>query len=178
MDEKYFIDEAKIYDYKLVKRAKQELLDIHNKLENKLWKENVCWNYYDHIMGIVNKQLYFLTNAAGFKVGFASLSFYKTNGDFKDEKICLVNELLISINCRNQGLGTVFMNEIEKLAKSKGCTLVKTHCYVDNINGASYYTKHGFREQYITYVKKIGEVVDEQSENDRDRESTMAEGVS
>ncbi len=67
----------------------------------------------------------------------------------------IVAELIVSKNSRNDGVGTLLLEKIEKYFKSIGCEYVQLDVFAYNENAKKFYYNHKYEDRMITMFKKI-----------------------
>lgn len=75
--------------------------------------------------------------------------------DFKAPKRGRVTELIVSKNCRYNGVGKQLLAEMENYFKSIGCQGVLIDVFAYNSNAQNFYSKNGYFNRNIEMMKKI-----------------------
>ena len=75
--------------------------------------------------------------------------------DFKAPKRGRVTELVVSKECRSNGVGKQLLNKIENYFKEVGCKGVLIDVFAYNENAQKFYYKNGYFNRNIEVMKKI-----------------------
>ena len=104
---------------------------------------------------VARRQLY-VAKIGGQVTGYVLLKIREYNwpGVVK-RKVMLVDEIAVDDRCRNQGIGTVMMEEVRVLAKAFGCTDLQLGVYPQNDPAVAFYQKCGFTIRSIDMQRKV-----------------------
>ena len=104
---------------------------------------------------VARRQLY-VAKIGGQVTGYVLLKVREYNwpGVVK-RKVMLVDEIAVDDRCRNQGIGTVMMEEVRVLAKAFGCTDLQLGVYPQNDAAVAFYQKCGFTIRSIDMQRKV-----------------------
>ncbi len=75
--------------------------------------------------------------------------------DFKAPKRGRVTELVVSKECRSNGIGKQLLDKMEKYFKEVGCKGVLIDVFAYNENAQKFYYKNGYFNRNIEVMKKI-----------------------
>lgn len=75
--------------------------------------------------------------------------------DFSAPKRGRVTELVVSKNCRSNGIGAQLLNKMESYFKSVGCKGILIDVFAYNENAQKFYYKNGYFNRNIEVMKKI-----------------------
>ena len=75
--------------------------------------------------------------------------------DFSAPKRGRVTELIVSKNCRSNGVGKQLLNEMEKYFKKVGCLGILIDVFAYNTQEKKFYYKNGYFNRNIEVMKKI-----------------------
>lgn len=75
--------------------------------------------------------------------------------DFKASKRGRVTELVVSKECRSNGIGKQLLDKMEKYFKEVGCKGVLIDVFAYNENAQKFYYKNGYFNRNIEVMKKI-----------------------
>lgn len=75
--------------------------------------------------------------------------------DFKAPKRGRVTELVVSKECRSNGIGKQLLDKMEKYFKEAGCKGVLIDVFAYNENAQKFYYKNGYFNRNIEVMKKI-----------------------
>ncbi len=75
--------------------------------------------------------------------------------DFSAPKRGRVIELIVSKNCRSNGIGKQLLNQMESYFKDVGCQGILIDVFAYNENAQSFYYKNGYFNRNIEVIKKI-----------------------
>lgn len=104
---------------------------------------------------VARRQLY-VAKIGGQVTGYVLLKIREHNwpGVVK-RKVMLVDEIAVDDRCRNQGIGTVMMEEVRVLARAFGCTDLQLGVYPQNDAAVAFYQKCGFTIRSIDMQRKV-----------------------
>jgi ribosomal protein S18 acetylase RimI-like enzyme len=66
-----------------------------------------------------------------------------------------IDELVVDSEYRNQGIGRLLMNEIEKIAKHRGCKRLELDSAFHRTTAHAFYEKQGFEKRAWLFTKEI-----------------------
>lgn len=75
--------------------------------------------------------------------------------DFSAPKRGRVTELVVSKNCRSNGIGAQLLNKMESYFKSVGCKGILIDVFAYNEKAQKFYYKNGYFNRNIEIMKKI-----------------------
>ena len=75
--------------------------------------------------------------------------------DFKAPKRGRVTELVVSKECRSNGIGKQLLDKMEKYLKEVGCKGVLIDVFAYNENAQKFYYKNGYFNRNVEVMKKI-----------------------
>lgn len=75
--------------------------------------------------------------------------------DFKPPKRGRVTELVVSKECRSNGIGKQLLDKMEKYFKEVGCKGVLIDVFAYNENAQKFYYKNGYFNRNVEVMKKI-----------------------
>jgi len=91
---------------------------------------------------------------AGVAVGFIHL---QTQTDFfSGEKQGYISELVVERSCEGRGIGLLLLERAEEWACTNGHSLLSLNVFADNSRARQMYTKNGFEEEVVKYIKVLG----------------------
>jgi len=71
------------------------------------------------------------------------------------KNVCHVSELYLDKKYRSNGLGKMFLSEVERIMKSKGYKSIRLFCLNNNEAGNRLYNSLGYSTTQRTYSKKL-----------------------
>lgn len=116
--------------------------------------------YFEKTMNEVNKyegKIFLATEnekVIGLIVGLINNEEESTY-DFKAPKRGRVTELVVSKECRSNGIGKQLLDKMEKYFKEVGCKGVLIDVFAYNENAQKFYYKNGYFNRNIEVMKKI-----------------------
>jgi ribosomal protein S18 acetylase RimI-like enzyme len=66
-----------------------------------------------------------------------------------------IDELVVDREYRNQGIGKLLMNEMEAIAKNRGCKRLELDSAFHRTNAHAFYEKQGFEKRAYLFSKEI-----------------------
>lgn len=91
---------------------------------------------------------------AGVAVGFIHL---QTQTDFfSGEKQGYISELAVERSCEGHGIGFLLLARAEEWACTNGHSLLSLNVFANNSRARQMYTKNGFEEEVVKYIKMVG----------------------
>lgn len=75
--------------------------------------------------------------------------------DYKCPKRGEVIELVVSTNCRGNGIGKLLIEKMEEYFKSVGCKYVLIDVFSYNKKGMNFYSKFGYHSRMNTVIRKL-----------------------
>ncbi len=92
--------------------------------------------------------------AIGLIVGIIN-NYDESTYDFKSPKRGRVTELVVSKECRSNGVGRQLLNKMESYFKEVGCQGILIEVFAYNENAQNFYYKNGYFNRSIEIMKKI-----------------------
>ena len=110
----------------------------------------------ERMRDVIRLRQLFVARISGTVVGYVLLKRkdYDFPGHVK-RKVMVVDEICVSENWRNQGIGSSMMAEVTVLAKAFGCTDLQLGVYPQNDEAVSFYQKCGFTIRSIDMQRKV-----------------------
>lgn len=91
----------------------------------------------------------------GKTVAFASLSIQH---NFWEEGLILyITTMIVDEQCRNRGIGTALLKQIEKIALDRGCRRIELESAFHRTGAHAFYEKNGFVKRAYFFSKSAGE---------------------
>ena len=78
-----------------------------------------------------------------------------TSSENSENKILWIDSFYIKEEFRRTGVGTEFFDEIKRIAKNKGCSLIELEVWEFNEGARNFYDSLGFENQRITKEYKL-----------------------
>ena len=75
--------------------------------------------------------------------------------DFKAPKRGRISELIVSKNCRSEGIGKKLLKAMEEHLKALGCQDILIEVFGYNERAIQFYEKMGYHTSMIEVIKKI-----------------------
>ena len=94
-------------------------------------------------------------NVVGMVAGYVQKYDYRDSLDYACPKKGIVSELIVSKNCRANGVGTTLLKHIEKYFKSIDCKFVQLDVFSYNENAKKFYYHNNYEKRVETLFKKI-----------------------
>jgi ribosomal protein S18 acetylase RimI-like enzyme len=100
-------------------------------------------NYQIYICATKNKKL----------IGYCSLTI--KNSLWVLANLGNIDELVVDSEYRNQGIAQMLMNEMEAIAKHRGCKRLELDSAFHRTNAHAFYEKQGFEKRAWLFTKEI-----------------------
>lgn len=140
------IEEMTIKDMDLVLPI---YLDYYNNHEECCWTEETAGKRIRQVLGMDNSYSLLMKDEDGTTCGFA-MGYFKQYDDIVGYTL---EEILISHEKQNQGLGSMFLAELEKRVREAGASCVELQAVNDEMH-ERYYEKAGFHDA-TNFVLKV-----------------------
>lgn len=114
----------------------KKMMDEVNKYEGKIFLAIENKKVIGLIVGLINNE-------------------EESTYDFKAPKRGRVTELVVSKECRSNGIGKQLLDKMEKYFKEVGCKGVLIDVFAYNENAQKFYYKNGYFNRNIEVMKKI-----------------------
>jgi ribosomal protein S18 acetylase RimI-like enzyme len=98
-------------------------------------------------------QIYVCATDNGKLIGYCSLSI--KNSLWMSANLGNVDELVVDSEYRNQGIGKMLMNEIEKIAKNHDCKRLELDSAFHRTKAHEFYEKLGFEKRAYLFTKEL-----------------------
>lgn len=108
----------------------EDIINIFNEMEK---KPDIYLNLAAETDGII--------------VGFISVIFYKTL--YHKGGTALINELIISQEYREKGIGKLLLDDVKAEALNRGMDELEVGTEISNVSAQLFYKKCGFDEEYV-----------------------------
>ena len=76
--------------------------------------------------------------------------------NLNDAKILYVGKIVVDKKCRRQGVGTLLMQEINKIAKELNCNRIELNCWSFNKEAIEFYKAQGMKIQRLNMEIEVG----------------------
>ena len=85
-------------------------------------------------------------------IGFAHVVLIKAKKVpcLKPETSLYLQDLVVTAEYRNRGIGTILLNEAKKYGKDNGADFFRTQVFPQNTDGMRFYERNGFSTKMIT----------------------------
>ncbi|MBR6254004.1 MAG: GNAT family N-acetyltransferase [Clostridiales bacterium] len=148
-----------------IRRAVKEDFEILEELYRELEEDGVFYQpqhfvlspkgarseYMAGILGSDNQAL-FVAEDDGKVIGFAHVVLIKSKpfSCLKPELAMYLQDLVVTSDYRNRGIGSMFMEEVKKYGRENGADFFRTQVFPGNTDGLRFYKRNGFTETMIT----------------------------
>lgn len=89
----------------------------------------------------------------GTAVGVISIHFIPQlalRGDF-----ARISYFVVEANHRSRGIGTAIEQELERLARERGCDRIEVHCHTRRADAHRFYLEAGYEESPKYFIRKL-----------------------
>ena len=99
-----------------------------------------------------DKQALFVAEDDGKVIGFAHVVLIKSKpfSCLKPETAMYLQDLVVTAEYRNRGIGSMFMETVKKYGRENGADFFRTQVFPGNTDGLRFYKRNGFTETMIT----------------------------
>lgn len=98
------------------------------------------------------KKEYMIAKVENDVVGVCSVRF---NDDWHYMKTATIDELIVSKDYRNKGIGRQLLDKACDVAKEKGCYRIELHSNISRTEAHEFYEKYGFEKGSYFFKKKL-----------------------
>jgi len=127
------------------------------QLYKQLWEE---WQFYDEdkLKAIfqtdleTSRKIYLVARKANKIVGVCSLVI---KADLHYLKTAIIDELIVDINFRKQGIGKKLLNMAFEIAKKRKCYRVELNSNMARTDAHKFYEANGFEKSSYYFKKKL-----------------------
>lgn len=139
------ISEATISDF-------SELISLYKQLWEKweLFDEEKLKEIYETDIN-TSRRIYLIARNERNIVGVCTL-VVKDNLHYL--KVAVIDELIVDINSRNQGIGKMLLDRAVDLAREKQCYKVELHSNIKRTDAHRFYESNGFEKTSYYFTKK------------------------
>ena len=97
-------------------------------------------------------QALFVAEDDGRVIGFAHVVLIKSKpfSCLKPETAMYLQDLVVTEEYRNRGIGSMFMETVKKYGRESGADFFRTQVFPGNTDGLRFYKRNGFTETMIT----------------------------
>ena len=124
-------------------------VDYYNNHEDGCWTETTAKKRIGQVLSTEDSYSLILRDDSGLVCGFA-MGYFKQYDDIVGYTL---DEILISREYQNRGLGSVLLAELESRVKAKGASCVELQAVKDEMH-ERYYGKAGYRDAK-NFVMKV-----------------------
>ncbi|MBP5492286.1 MAG: GNAT family N-acetyltransferase [Clostridiales bacterium] len=107
-----------------------------------------------YLKGILESdtQAMFVAEEEGKVIGFAHLMLLKAKpfSCLKPETALYLQDLVVTAEYRNRGIGSMFMEKAKEYGRENGADFFRTQVFPGNTDGLRFYKRNGFTETMIT----------------------------
>lgn len=86
-------------------------------------------------------------------VGFLSMVYYLSF--FQDGGTALINELVVTRDCRNQGIGAALVRKAMEISKQDGMDGIEVGTEASNQAARGFYQRIGFDQEFVLFGKEF-----------------------
>ena len=106
----------------------------------------------EEILKSENQVMLVAVDESDFVIGFAHVVFMgvKAFSCLKPQTNIYLQDLVVSGDYRNRGIGTLLLNEVKKYGTEKGADFFRTQVFPMNKAGLRFYERNGFSIKMIT----------------------------
>ncbi|MFM7327918.1 MAG: GNAT family N-acetyltransferase [Bacteroidota bacterium] len=94
-----------------------------------------------------------VAEASGRAIGVISIHFIPQlalKGDF-----ARISYFVVEANHRSQGIGSAIEQELERLARERGCDRIEVHCHTRRTDAHRFYLAAGYEESPRYFIRKL-----------------------
>lgn len=124
-------------------------IDYYNNHEESCWTEKTARKRIHQVLSMEDSYSLIMKNDKGEPVGFV-MGYFKQYDDIVGYTL---EEIIISSECQNKGLGSVLLKEVENRVKEKGASCVELQAVSDPMH-ERYYGKAGYKNA-ANFVMKV-----------------------
>lgn len=124
-------------------------IDYYNNHEGACWTKETAKKRIHQVMSIENSYSLIMKDDEGKAVGFV-MGYFKQYDDIIGYTL---EEIIISSENQNKGLGSALLEELENRVKEKGASCVELQAVSDEMH-ERYYGKAGYKNA-INFVMKV-----------------------
>lgn len=124
-------------------------IDYYNNHEEGCWTEKTARKRIHQVLSMEDSYSLIMKNDKGEPVGFV-MGYFKQYDDIVGYTL---EEIIISSECQNKGLGSVLLKEVENRVKEKGASCVELQAVSDPMH-ERYYGKAGYKNA-ANFVMKV-----------------------
>lgn len=153
-----------------IRRAEKEDFEILEDLYRELEEDGVFYQPQHFVLspkGARSKymedilksdtQALFVAKDDGKVIGFAHVVLIKSKpfSCLKPETAMYLQDLVVTEQYRNRGIGSMFMEEVKKYGRENGADFFRTQVFPGNTDGLRFYKRNGFTETMITIESEL-----------------------
>ncbi|MDR3141340.1 MAG: GNAT family N-acetyltransferase [Tannerellaceae bacterium] len=140
-----------------IRQLTPEDLDGLLKLLEQLWPgKSIDANAVRKVIGKGlgnDSQIYMCATDNKKLAGYCSLTI--KNSLWMQANLGNIDELVVDGEYRNRGIGKLLMNEMEAIAKNRGCKQLELDSAFHRTNAHAFYEKQGFEKRAWLFTKEI-----------------------
>ncbi len=145
---------ARSEDREAVERIDAQCHALHVAWRPDMYKTEEL-NPEGHYLEGIRERRYYVAKIHGVIVGIVKIRIHSFSGPgVAERRTLLIDHFAVEESCRNQGIGSLMMEDVFALAKAFGCTDMQLNVFPQNEEAIAFYQKFGFMIRSITMQRK------------------------
>ena len=155
------IREAKIEDKKELIELLMQAQELHCKNRPDIFKKVTQKEVESEVIEVLESEERKMIVAVNEKGKVCGLVIFKikeveNHTNLKNAKILYVGKIVVDKKCQGQGVGTLLMQEINKVAKELNCNRIELSCWSFNKKAIEFYESCGMKVQRLNMEIEVG----------------------
>lgn len=156
------IEEAKLGHVKAIVTQWQAFMEIHKKMDAEFFNDTDFWieEYETTISETIEvaykeRKVYVALDNEEL-VGYATIYIERFAMPlYNSDPLCVIGDMMIEEQYRNQGIGELFIEEAKKLAKEIGVNKLMLNVFAKNLIAYKYFKQQGFEDTMYRMTYQI-----------------------
>lgn len=155
------IREAKIEDKKELIELLMQAQELHCKNRPDIFKKVTKKEVESEVIEVLESKERKMIVAVNDKEMACGLVIFRIKEvenhiNLKNAKILYVGKIVVDKKCQRQGVGTLLMQEINKVAKELNCNRIELSCWSFNKKAIEFYESCGMKVQRLNMEIEVG----------------------
>lgn len=155
------IREAKIEDKKELIELLMQAQELHCKNRPDIFKKVTKKEVQSEVIEVLESKERKMIVAVNDKEMACGLVIFRIKEvenhiNLKNAKILYVGKIVVDKKCQGQGVGTLLMQEINKVAKELNCNRIELSCWSFNKKAIEFYESCGMKVQRLNMEIEVG----------------------
>ena len=156
------IREAKIEDEKELIELLMQAQELHCKNRPDIFKKVTKKEVESEVIEVLESKERKMIIAVNDKEMACGLVIFRIKEveyhiNLKNAKILYVGKIVVDKKCQRQGVGTLLMQEINKVAKELNCNRIELSCWSFNKKAIEFYKSQGMNIQRLNMEMEVGD---------------------